>query len=551
MGVPEKGPIKKSYQLGKSEDRGASVLNAAWLISKPSVTLGTLRYLVRDDPALADPVESVLPRGEQPLLAMLNATDSSAARVVDAVLEQGRRVYLLVSKNWLPSETVLHSPTQAILLRRSLRRMTQLPLEMVFSAEDGWLWLGESMPFVWRLTLERAQLASARRLFLHCFWTLADEQTWPHEKKLSWRAAEPAPFGVSSLSSDGTFKIKDARQWQADWMHGDDVIIYDPSAVFGFGSAAERDSQRRLQRLWSLPDGTRHACLSKLVQADTEVCWRDDLELPPCQVRGTDEGQLHVNQDAEDLPLEISLTPEQAGELAQLLMTPPAAQFKHQISLNQAKAYIGTEGELWLKDEPEPAKLIERELLHAREQQAGSLRAYPDVKPSAYPSANPLALSCHYQWQVRMPTIPHGASVDQMYQAWKSLDQQAVGMVKTIETKLARSAQKLKNLKTRFSRFLGGELLGFKGKHERQTEKFQTWKQHAPSAQEPQQAREQLEALRDLQMELSEDEKSYAKAEQQARTEEARAQQEAEFDERQQKSHERLAIIEAELPKKT
>lgn len=511
--------------IGRTENRGATRLDTVWLIRPPLPRWPSVGVL------MPDAQSTVEAAADHPALVILSDTVPAVAETARAVIHAGGRVYGLAPDGWgggdLP-DWVVDAPSTGLLVRR----IRDAPVAAVLSGDQGWLWLGPAGPGRWRLTLEPDQVAAARLVFQQLYWIHADDEAWPADSQLRWRARGDAPFDVPKAPAHAAVRLAQGRlPLPADATR----VVYSPGSDLPNTQTA---------RLWVPPSSDGHAQLVEAVRAGTDVVWAD-LGLPPC---ATGDNSVMVPSNAR-WSLRIALSPRQATALTQVLGQEPDATFRTDVELSAARAWLGETGHAWLPGQAQPDMLTDEQELDAGVVPATSLRDMPITEPSTWPAPGPLALTARWTWQVRPPQVPKGAADDLLVERWRELDTRYAARVEYATATLTKIEAKEGMLERTFAA-LASPLLGFRRSRSTLRTALAECATTSPSTAGPVGARALMARLGDIEAEVTRLVDEMAEAERKAREAEERKRQQREHAKAQEKAREALEVNSKEIEEK-
>ncbi|MBH24061.1 MAG: hypothetical protein CMH57_06350 [Myxococcales bacterium] len=509
---------------GRSLDRRDNRLDSAWLMrSAPPPEAPS-----RAPELLQDPDSPVALPPDSPALILLATEVPAAAETARRLIQAGRRVYLLAPSGWSGDLEWLSgaSPTQVL-----ARRVREAPVAAVLGEGRGWVWAGAAGPGPWRLTLSPPQIDALRQVFLRLYWDDADDEGWPANGQIVWRARGEAPFDIPRAAAGAVVRLERADDAQPDAL-GEVRSWYAPERRLPEGPAA---------RVWVPASQQEHGALSARARAGCQVVWRD-LKLPLCWTGA--RPTLMPRSARWSLP--IRLDPSQAEALEVVLQRHPQAVFEPNITLQSVEQRVGLEGRVWLPGRPEPEPLIEEQPLDAGVAEAPSLRAAPGVKPDAWPEPAVLALRATWRWKVRVPTLPKGASPDPLIQRWEEVDADYAARTERALTALATLEEREGALRRVYAS-LKSALLGFGRSRGGLLRELEACAERVPSRGTVQEAREGVAKLAALEGRIGELGADVDKAEDKAFEEAERERQREAHEKKRQEAQARLIELKRDL----
>jgi len=414
------GAIPEQIDGGSwTADRTATSLGTAWLIKDGTGAPPSAEPLTRD---AATPVPAA---AKTPALVVLSDRVPAVARTAAAVIAAGGRAYCLAPAGWSSQQApgwLTSAPATSILVRRVL----EPPVAAVLSGRRGWIWAGPHGPGDWRLQLDPGQAEAMRLAFLELFWNRSDDEGWPQEGRLQWRARGEPPFDVPEPLSQDQVRL-DAFAAPTP-MPGSDGTLYSPD-----GQLPEQVPRR----VWVPPsgEGPMHSRLAGATLRGSTVVWAD-LGLPTC----TTGRHARLRPANASWSLDVRLTEEQDAALTGVLAGPPAAEFRVEVTLKEAADLVGMDGSIWRAGQDQEEHLIGQQALDAGTVAAGSLRDMRDAQPSSWPEPAATALFARYTWRISAPRPPADAKADPLVGKWQAVDRafgerRAAALAKLAETK--------------------------------------------------------------------------------------------------------------------
>ncbi|MGP3927934.1 hypothetical protein [Streptomyces sp. 8N616] len=508
---------------GRRQDRRATRLDTAWLIQGRTSAPPSSPVLARDAHA-AVPVPA-----QSPALVIISDAVPAVADSAAAAISAGSRVYALAPDGWAAPDWLLGAPPTGVLVRR----VRQAPVAAVLCGDCGWLWMGPDGPGEWRLALEAEQVEAARLAFLDLYWNRSDDEGWPAKGDVRWRPRGEAPFDLPAPVPHAAVRLEP-----------DGARLPEPDPGSAVYACDGRLPDGEAARVWVPPSGEGHASLADAVRRGTDVVWTD-LGLPPC----TTGSRATALPSTARWSLRTSLTDHQAAALTRVLELEPDAIFRTEATLGEAEERVGPHGRVWRAGQEQPQALISEEELDAGLVVATSLRGMPATEPPSWPEPALLALSVRWRWRVGTPLSPKSGVEDSLVRSWRILDDQYAARVKAALTTLASLEEKEGTLGRAFT-VLKGALLGFGRSRENLRADVLKCGEVKPSEVGPDDAREALAHLAEVEARVAELQEEVAEAERKAREEAERNRQKQEHAAACEKARKDLAAHEQELADK-
>ena len=390
------GPIRR-IERERVEDRRGERLPSAW-VGRRNVEAADWRgnWLTR-----AGGTEGLPRPDDAPALVMVGSTDSPVVASLLAHAQVGARVYVVAPPGWGAGDAALLRCPRVL-----IRSVDEVPASAVLTGAGAQIWLGGSLGAStrWTLRLGEAQATALRQLFLRLFWHEAKKEAWTGGEKLAYRPAAQRPFDVPELSSSAPVRLVEAGTTLTTTGEGASLHL-----------AGGPVPSTGMKRLWTRPDGGRHAELAHLVRSGTEVVW-DGLDLPDLVTDGEAGAALLPGERAR---LRIALSQEQAAEAAALLSRPAPWSFGIDLLLGD---HARDDAKLWLAKASSAETVQQEQVLSLPDVAAPTLSSVTESSPSQWPSAQPLALAARYRWTVLPPTAPSGAQPDPLVGKWAKVD---------------------------------------------------------------------------------------------------------------------------------
>ena len=513
------GPIRRLVRE-RVERRDDARLASAWIgLDRPSTAPTGLSWLshgplpavrVSSDAATssswvkglpaAGPQPAVRVASDSPVLVMLGADEADGLREIVTNASGGARVYVLAGAGWGKGQIdpqVLQAPKVLI------RRVPEVPATAVLTSLGSRLWLGGG----WSLRLEDAQADTLRQTFLRLFWHEATEEAWSGGRLLAWRVAGDRPFDVPELPPSATVRLcaPDARLEGA--IRG---------ATIHLSAGAPPDAAPR--RLCIPASPNHHDRLAALSRAGTEVTWHE-RGLPDLIVgSGGSEALLHGSRGR----LRIRLSPPQASEVGRVLDTMGRWTFQTDVRLGDPSLRAVS---VWLSGEASARTVEAEQVIDVSEVTAATLRAMPDMTPSAMPTAQPLALSVRYRWTVVPPRVPPGTEEDALVGRWRKLDEDWTARLARVRESLEAANDDRGRIGRAFSRLMSA-MLGFERTHGGLIAQVASMEAKRPSAAGPVGAPALLSRLAEIEEQTKKLRDDLEEAERKAREGEEREKQE-------------------------
>lgn len=471
------GPIA-SLSHTRTEDRRGALLPTAWLLHSRSVLPKGGQTLVRDGEA---PVQ-LMPNAF--LLAVLSDAVPAVAAAAAAAIGAGARTYVLAPLDGT-GDNSLEQLAAANSTGVLIRRVEGTPAAAVLSGHSGWLWVGSDGPGSWRLALDVQQVEAARRAILELWWEHAEDEAWPSNGDLVWRARGDAPFDLPAVLPAAPVQLeRTADRWLASAV---DTRVYAPDGELADGNP---------KQIWVPPSGDNHAELAEKVRQGSGIEWAD-LGLPTCAVGD----RAILIPSTPEWSLSVSLTASQAFDLMQVFDVEPEATFAVDVTLGEIESRLSGTGRVWRAGAAQPEELVGVEEMDAGTVESASLREVDSAEPETWTEPPPLTLSVQWSWRVEPPRAPASPANDPLVKAWRSFDEKITTRLDADETALKKLGERIERLLE--SREERGAAIGFQRTQVDLQNDLSACGVTSPSALGPEGARELVRTLYDVEARLS------------------------------------------------
>lgn len=471
------GPIA-SITHTRTENRRSTQLPTAWLLHDRSVAPRAGRALLRDGEAAVPPVPNA-----HTLVVVSDAAPAAAASAV-AAIGAGVRTYVLAPTDGT-GDASLERLADANPTGLLIRRVEGAPAAALLSGRSGLLWIGSDGPGSWRLALDEQQVEAARRAVLELWWEHAEDEAWPSDGDLVWRARGDAPFDLPAVLHDAPVQLE--RATDRPLGSAAEARVYAPNGELPDVTP---------EQIWVPPSSGGHEPLADRVRHGSRIEWAD-FGLPICAMG---DSAILVPSTSE-WSLRVSLTGQQGFDLAQILDTEPEATFAVDVALGEVESRLSGAGRVWRSGATDAEELVEAEELDAGTVETTALRDIDSAEPATWPEPSPLTLSVRWTWRVEPPRAPASAADDPLVNAWRSLDGK-------IKARLDDDTTALGDLEQREQRLLEsdkerGAALGFQRTRLRlQADLSACWSK-SPSVLGPEEAKDLVRKLQEVEAGLS------------------------------------------------
>lgn len=508
------GTIESLSKSRRLERRGV-VLESAWVHRQDSASWVSPTGSLSVDTGRA----TLEAAGDAPVLLTVG---DSGARAVGAAARlglSGARVYVLAEPGWTAVGTPLETAPHVL-----VRRVPEVLGSGVVQRGSGTIWCGDAP--TWRLTLSGSQCEAFRQFFLRSFWYEAVEEAWGPD--FHFRTAAPRPFDVPPVRPDASIRsVPSSHQ------------LVDGGATHALVNEPLLGDCPSLRRVWTPPTAVQTGPMRKQARAGCSVTW-DDCGLPNAATDGR-EGTLLVGGGANRL--RVSLSPDQAEMLFQVLDGPAAWSFETDLEIGH---YEAKPVKFWLAGEPGAAELRDDVLIEAEPVAPRVLREVPEAEPGDWPAPPALALSVIYGWKVVPPSVPSGAQDDPLVRQWRNVDRDWRKRLAVVREALDGAGGLRTSIGKAFHRLMGS-LMGFERDETKLLAKLGELEVEEPSRLGPEGANQLLERLARLEEAISKLHVDLEAARKKAREDEAREQQEAQWKRSVATAREELSARRVEL----
>ncbi len=456
-----KGPISR-IPLQRIESRDESRLPTAWVGHDQE---STGRGINTSHLFYSEHTDSVPVTKGAPVLVMLRDAHAPVMAELLTPGSAGERVYVLAPAGWGQTKLdpqILSCPTMLI------RRLPEVPVAGVYRPGGARLWLGATTSGAapWCLDLDTEQAESFRQVFLRLFWHHAIDEGWTGGKQLGFRPAAERPFDVPELPRAAPVRLLTTDE---EW----DVDMRDAVVHLNHGKPPTRTPRR----LWFPASGSYHHELSQLTANGAQVVW-ENLSLPDLVVgKNTGVAVLPGTRGR----LQIVLNRAQAAAAERILTTTTSWNFGTQVRLGD---HTNSGAQLWLDGAAAASGVDPEQRIELPNVQSEQLRNTAATDPTAWPAAQPLALTVRYRWLAVPPRLPAGSEEDPLVGRWRQLDEEWSETIGKTRATLQSTADHRGSLGRTFAQLVSG-LLGFERTHQSLLHELTALDELKPSAAGP------------------------------------------------------------------